>query len=320
MTDREKSLALLHMMLRIRRLEESAAELYGKGIVRGFLHLYNGQEAIAAGVLPHLQPTDRLWCTYREHGHALARGMTASTILSELAGKREGCCGGRGGSMHLFDVKLNFYGGTAIVGAHLPMAVGMAMADQKSNRNSITACFLGEGAAAEGVFHESMNLATLWKVPVLFILENNRYAMGTALTESQTSTDFSRRVAAYGLSATEVNGMDVEEVWMKTKSLTESMRSQPGPGFLICNTYRFRAHSMFDAEHYRSKEEVNEWKKKDPIITWRQRLVEQGWLDDLTWQQLQAAVDKEMKEASEAAAAGTTESPETLEKHLYGNG
>lgn len=315
---KKEAVGLLRTMVRIRRLEETAAELYGKGIIRGFLHLYNGQEAIAAGIMANLSAEDRILSTYREHGHALARGMKPDVILSELAGKKEGCCGGRGGSMHLFDSSLNFFGGTAIVGGHLPLAVGMALADRKRQRASVTVCIFGEGAAAEGIFQESMNLAALWQVPVLFAMENNRYAMGTALSRSQKSADYETRGKLLGFPTQSIDGMDVESVYSTTSDVIGQIRAKKCPALVVYETYRFRAHSMFDAELYRSKEEVTEWKKKDPIDRWKSRLIAEGMLDEKSWQAMIREAATEMEAAAGSAQSGTAETIETMEDHLHG--
>ena len=198
---RDRSLALLRQMLLIRRFEEMCAQQYSAGRIRGFLHLYIGEEAIAAGVMPSLTPDDAVVATYREHGHALARGMSAESVMAEMFGKQEGCSRGRGGSMHLFDVSKRFYGGNAIVGGGLPLAVGLALADKMQRRPRTTACFFGEGAVAEGEFHESLNLASLWKLPVVFLCENNLYAMGTAIWRSEADTDLCEKAESYSLPA-----------------------------------------------------------------------------------------------------------------------
>ncbi|HEU0079156.1 MAG TPA: thiamine pyrophosphate-dependent enzyme, partial [Longimicrobiaceae bacterium] len=242
-TDHEHGLQLLREMLRIRRFEEKCAELYSAEKIRGFLHLYVGEEAVAVGVMQALGPEDAIVATYREHGHALARGLPADGIMAEMFGRVEGCSRGRGGSMHLFDVSRRFYGGNAIVGGGIPLAVGLALADRMLGRDRVTACFFGDGAVAEGVFHESLNLAALWKLPVLFCCENNLYAMGTALSRHQARTDLALRAAGYGLAAWEVDGMDVLAVEEAAREAALAVRSGGAPVFLELRTYRFRAHS-----------------------------------------------------------------------------
>jgi pyruvate dehydrogenase E1 component alpha subunit len=243
-------------MLRIRRFEEKCAELYTLNKIHGFLHLYVGEEAIAVGVIPLLRPEDAIVSTYREHGHALARGIPADQVMAEMFGKATGCSRGRGGSMHLFDAERRFYGGHAIVSAGMPFAVGLALAEKLQGRQSVTVCFFGDGAVAEGEFHESLNLAALWKLPVLFICENNLYAMGTALPQHQSQTDIRRKAESYAIEAEQVDGMDVLAVQSAACRAIDAVRSRGTPYFLEALTYRFRAHSMYDAELYRDKREV----------------------------------------------------------------
>ncbi len=230
---RERGLHLLREMLRIRQFEDRCAELYGAGHIRGFLHLCDGEEAIAVGVMQVLNSGDAIVSTYREHGHALARGVAMGPLLAELYGKRTGCSGGRGGSMHIFDAATRFYGGNAIVGGGLPLAVGLALAEKLQGSRNLAACFFGEGAAAEGEFHESMNLAALWKLPVLFLCENNLYAMGTALARSESQTDIQVKAAAYGVRAAAVDGMDVFAVEAAVRSAADHARTGRGPVLLF---------------------------------------------------------------------------------------
>lgn len=313
----EHAFHLLGQMLRIRRFEEACAQLYQQEKIRGFLHLYIGQEAVATGVMESLEPEDAVVATYREHGHALARGMDPGAVMAEMYGKVEGCSRGRGGSMHLFDATTRFYGGNAIVGGGLPLAVGLALADKMSDRHRVTAVFFGEGAVAEGEFHESMNLAALWNLPVLFCCENNLYAMGTALERSESQTHLTIKAASYQMPAWEVDGMDVEAVEKAARMAAESVRAGGGPYFLEMRTYRFRAHSMFDPELYRSREEVEDWKHRDPIESYRRRLVEEGALSDKQWTRLEDEVAKEVEEAVSFAEAGTWESVEDLTRFVY---
>ncbi len=254
--DKPFALKLLADMVRIRRMEERCAELYGQQKIRGFLHLYVGEEAVAVGALNALRADDNLVATYREHGHALVRGMPMTSIMAEMYGKREGCARGRGGSMHLFDRSTRLYGGNAIVGGGLPVATGLALADRMQGRRALTACFFGDGAVAEGAFHESLNLAALWKLPVLFCCENNLYAMGTAIERYESQTDLCVKASSYGMPAIRVDGMDVVAIHEATQAAAELVRDGGGPMFIEFRTYRFRAHSMFDAELYRSKNEV----------------------------------------------------------------
>ena len=308
---------LLHQMLRIRRLEERAAELYTQEKIRGFLHLYIGEEAVAVGVMEAARPEDAIIATYREHGHALVRGMSAKSIMAEMYGKQEGCCRGRGGSMHLFDRDSRFYGGNAIVGGGLPLAVGLGMAEKMQDRDGIAICFFGEGAIAEGEFHESMNLAELWQLPVLFVCENNLYAMGTALSLSESQTDLTKKAESYKIPSASVDGMDVMAVEEAAQSAVQEVRAGNGPYFLECRTYRFRAHSMFDPELYRDEAEVEEWKKRDPIATFFEGMKGHGVLDDADREALEDDVAQEIDEAVAHAEDGTWEPVEDLTRFVY---
>jgi pyruvate dehydrogenase E1 component alpha subunit len=310
-------LRLLSEMVRIRRFEEKCAELYSAGKIRGFLHLYIGEEAIAAGAMPALAPEDSVFATYREHGHALARGIPARAVMAEMYGKYEGCSHGRGGSMHLFDARTRFYGGSAIVGGALPLATGCALADKMRKRNAITACFFGEGAVAEGVFHESLNLASLWKVPALFLCENNLYAMGTAIERSEADTNLCEKALSYRVPALSVDGMDVIAVRDATADAAARARAGEGPQFLEFRTYRFRAHSMFDAELYRSKSEVEAWKQRCPIKLYAERLMREGTLTAAGLQRIEAEADAEIAAAVAYADAGTWEPIESLTRDVY---
>jgi pyruvate dehydrogenase E1 component alpha subunit len=314
---RELSLGLLADMVRVRRLEEQCAERYGAGKIRGFLHLYIGEEAVAAGAMRALAPEDNVVATYREHGHALLRGVPMNAIMAEMYGKREGCSRGRGGSMHLFDAKTRFYGGNAIVGGGLPLSVGLALASSMKNEDRITACFFGEGAIAEGAFHESMNLAQLWRLPVAFFCENNLYAMGTALERSESQTDLCVKAAAFGTATLKVDGMDVAAVHEAAKQACAHVRGGNGPIFVELQTYRFRAHSMFDAELYRERSEVERWKTRGPIHTFSARLKAQGELTEAQFLELDRAALAEVRQAVEFAEAGTWEPVEDLLKDVY---
>ncbi|MFN7087192.1 MAG: pyruvate dehydrogenase (acetyl-transferring) E1 component subunit alpha [Burkholderiales bacterium] len=315
--NRDLALSLLGDMIRIRRFEEKCAELYSAGKIRGFLHLYIGEEAVAAGAMRALRPEDALFATYREHGHALARGIAAGAIMAEMYGKVEGCSRGRGGSMHLFDAATRFYGGSAIVGGALPLAVGFALAERMQGLPHITACFFGEGAIAEGEFHESMNLAALWKVPALFLCENNLYAMGTALERSEANTDLCTKAESYGVRAESIDGMDVIAVMEATQRAAERVRRGQGPLFLEFRTYRFRAHSMFDPELYRSKEEVERWKQRCPIRNFSAALRQRGWIDDAGMSAIERTADTEIAAAVAFAEAGTWEPVERLTQDVY---
>ena len=307
---------LLNEMIRIRRFEERCVEMYSKGSIRGFLHLAIGEEACSVGVMQALDPDDAVVATYREHGHALARGMSMRSVMAEMEGKQEGCSRGRGGSMHLFDVATRFYGGNAIVGGGLPIAVGLALADRMQGRRRVTACFFGDGAVAEGEFHESMNLAALWQLPVLFCCENNLYAMGTALRLTESETDLSLKAAGYRVPAWEVDGMDVLAVEEAARKAAEAIRGGGGPHFLELRTYRFRAHSMYDPDRYREKSEIEGWREHDPIAALTRQLTESGAIDAGGLETLEKDVEAEIDDAVAFAEAGTLEPVEDLERFV----
>jgi pyruvate dehydrogenase E1 component alpha subunit len=314
--DRARGLALLEAMVRIRRFEERCVELYSAAEIRGFMHLAIGEEAVAVGVIDALGPADAIVATYREHGHALARGIGADRLLAEMLGRVEGVSRGRGGSMHLFDARSRFYGGNAIVGGGLPVAAGLALADHLRGDDAVTACFFGEGAVAEGAFHETMNLAALWRLPVLFACENNLYAMGTALDRSESQTDIARKAAAYGVAARQVDGMDVLAVAEAAHRACSDIRAGGGPVLLELLTYRFRAHSMYDPERYRSKEEVAAWRERDPLDLLEARLREAGLLTDDDLAAIEARTGEEIDDAVAFARAGTLEPVEELTRFV----
>jgi len=304
---REHGLELLRRMMVIRRFEEKCVELYSAQKIRGFLHLCIGEEAVAVGALTQLTPDEAVVSTYRDHGHALSRGVSPGAIMAEMYGKQEGCARGRGGSMHLFDARTRFYGGNAIVGGGLPLAVGLALADRMQGRARATCCVFGEGAMAEGEFHESLNLASLWRTPVLFLCENNLYAMGTPIREEHAMLDLSKKADAYGVPSATVDGMDVLAVEAAAAAALDHIRREGGPYLLECRTYRFRGHSMFDGELYRDKAEVAEWKKRDPILGLIAHMKESGFFTDADLPALETACDGEVQAAVDFAEAGTWE-------------
>ncbi|MFD9890917.1 pyruvate dehydrogenase (acetyl-transferring) E1 component subunit alpha [Amycolatopsis sp. NPDC059027] len=308
---------LLRQMLRIRRFEERCVELYSAARIRGFMHLYIGEEAVATGVLQALTPEDAVVSTYREHGHALARGLPMDAVLAEMYGRTTGCSRGRGGSMHLFDADRRFYGGNAIVGGGLPVATGLALADEMAGRRRVTVCLFGDGAVAEGEFHECLNLAALWRLPVLFCCENNLYAMGTRIDRAQAETDLSARAASYGMTAVQVDGMDVLAVTEAADRAVESVRNGAGPCFLELRTYRFRAHSMYDPDRYRDKSEVEHWKDLDPIPRLITTMREEDGLDDDAITALESEVDEELDTAVATAESGPLEPVEDLTRFVY---
>ena len=308
---------LWRQMLRIRRFEAKCVELYQAQKIRGFLHLYDGEEAVAVGVCSALDAArDAVVATYREHGQALAHGVPMAPLLAEMMGKAEGCCRGRGGSMHLFDAGRRFFGGNAIVGGGLPLAAGIAMADQRLGRGAVTACFFGEGAVGEGVFHETMNLAQLWQLPVLFVCENNLYAMGVPLEDSEVETEIWRKAAAYRMPAERVDGMDPILVEAAARRALAHVRSGAGPFFLEARTYRFRAHSMFDTQAYRSREEVEGWKPLDPLERLRAWMAANHQLSDAEAAAIESAVAAEIAGAVAFAEAGTLEPVAELERFV----
>jgi pyruvate dehydrogenase E1 component alpha subunit len=300
-------------------MEELCAELYTQEKIRGFLHLYIGEEAVVTGVMSLLRPQDNVMATYREHGHALLKGVSAKSIMAEMFGKIEGCSRGRGGSMHLICTGDRFFGGNAIVAAGIPQAVGLALASKKLNEDRQTVCFFGEGAAAEGVFHESLNMAELWKIPVLFCCENNYYAMGTAIERSQAQLNLPKKAQAHNVTSDSVDGMNVLEVIEKSKKALDFIKREGRPYFLEFRTYRFRPHSMFDPELYRSKEEVIKWKEKDPITFLIENMKKNNLLTEEVRQSLERKVEEEMQEAITFAESSDYEPVEELEKYLYEN-
>jgi len=315
--NREHLHYLLKQMIRIRRFEERCVTLYSEEKIRGFLHLYNGEEAISVGLMQALTAQDALLSTYREHGHALARGVPMSDVMAELFAKQTGCSGGRGGSMHIFDCRRRFFGGNAIVAGALPLAVGLALADKMQQRPLVTCCIFGDGAVAEGEFHESLNLAKLWQLPILFVCENNLYAMGSALAITESNQKIYLKAESYGLASQAVDGMNVIEVEAAAKSACTAIRSGDGPHFIECLTYRFRGHSMFDTQLYRSSSEVDEWKKKGPIVQLTHWLEDNHQIQPGELQAIEQAVDQEIEEAVAAAQTAHFEPVETLLKHVY---
>jgi pyruvate dehydrogenase E1 component alpha subunit len=313
---RERGRHLYREMLRIRRFEAKCAELYQAQKIRGFLHLYDGEEAVAVGVMQALEERDAVVATYRDHGHALARGLPMGGLMAEMFGKVGGCSRGRGGSMHFFDRERRFFGGNAIVGGGLPLAIGIAMADKEMRAGAVTACFFGEGAAGEGEFHESMNLAELWDLPVLFVCENNLYAMGVPLETAEAETDIARKAAAYRTPAEKVDGMNPIAVEAAARKAVEAIRAGSGPFFLECRTYRFRAHSMFDAQLYRTREEIELWKERDPIPRTRKWLEENHMVSAEDLREIEASVEAEIEAAVDFAEKSGWEDVADLERFV----
>ncbi len=307
---------LLRSMMRIRQFEAKCVQLYQEQKILGFLHLYDGEEAVSVGVMEALTPDDAVVATYREHGHALARGVDAGRLMAEMLGRLEGSCRGRGGSMHIFDRARRFYGGNAIVGGGLPLALGVALADKMAKRPAVTACFFGDGAVDEGEFHETLNLAELWRLPILFVCENNLYAMGMAVERAEAETNFVRKAGSYRLAGESVDGMDVVAVERAARNAVERIRTDGEPYFLECRTYRFRAHSMFDAQLYRSKEEVEAWRKKGPIERLRAWLLENRIFKPQELERMEKEVEAEIGAAVVFAEAGTLEPIDEVERFV----
>jgi pyruvate dehydrogenase E1 component alpha subunit len=310
-------IALLQTMMNIRRFEEKAAEMYARGKIKGFLHLYIGQEAVATGAIAALRADDYIVTHYREHGHALARGLEPGRVMAELFGKATGVTGGRGGSMHLFDVSKSFFGGYAIVAGHMPLACGLALAEQYKGTNRIVANFIGDGSVNEGEFHEALNLASVWKLPVIFICENNLYGMGTAMRRVSALVEVYKRAEAYGIDAEQVDGMDVIAMDEAVSRLAAKVRAGDGPAFLEAICFRFRGHSMADAELYRTKEEVEHWRKLDPIAQFSQKLIADKTIAKADITAMQAQSDALVADAAKFAEDSPNPSLESLMRHVY---
>jgi pyruvate dehydrogenase E1 component subunit alpha len=308
---------LLWQMLRVRRFEEKCVELYSAAKIRGFMHLCIGEEAVAVGVVDALRPDDALVATYREHGQAIVRGMPMSVVFAEMFGKQTGCSRGRGGSMHLFDASLRFYGGNAIVGGGLPIAIGLALADKLRGLDHVTACVFGDGAFAEGEWHESANLAALWQLPVVFLCENNLYAMGTAIAREHAETDLATRAASYGMVAWAVDGMDAVAVRQAAGRAVELVRDGGGPCFLELRTYRFRAHSMYDPDRYRDKAEIAQWRERDPIAAQSAKLRAAGTVTEDDLARFEKDIAAEIEDAIREADAAPEEPAEDVTRFVY---
>jgi pyruvate dehydrogenase E1 component alpha subunit len=305
----------LRRMLLIRRFEEKAGEAYSLGKIGGFCHLYIGQEAVAVGSLAALGPDDYITCSYREHGHALARGISARTVMAELFGKAAGGSKGKGGSMHLFDASLGFLGGHGIVGGHIPLATGMAFAAKYRDTEQVAVCYFGEAAVNNGAFHEALNMAALWKLPAIYLCENNRYGMGTALERASAIYDISERASSYDMANEVVDGQDVLIMHAAMERAVERARSGKLPTLLEVRTYRFMGHSMSDPihGHYRTKEEVEDQRKRDPIAVWSQRLIAEGLMDETGVK----ALDKEVGDEVNDAYRFADEAPDPEAEELY---
>ena len=304
-------------MMNIRRFEEKTAEMYARGKIKGFLHLYIGQEAVATGAIAALRPDDYIVSHYREHGHALARGIEPGRIMAELFGKATGVSGGRGGSMHMFTVAKSFLGGYAIVAGHMPLACVLALAEQYKGTGRIVANFIGDGSVNEGEFHEALNLASIWKLPVIFICENNLYGMGTAMRRVSALVEVYKRAEAYGIDAEQVDGMDVLAVHEAASRLSSKVRAGEGPAFLEAICFRFRGHSMADAELYRTKEEVARWRELDPIARLSKKLIADATIAPSNIAAMQAVADSVAADAARFAEESPNPPIESLTRHIY---
>ena len=309
----------LRQMLLIRRFEEKAGEAYSLGKIGGFCHLYIGQEAVAVGSIAALGPQDYITASYREHGHALARGMTSRAVMAELFGKAAGCSGGKGGSMHLFDASLGFLGGHGIVGGHIPLTTGMAFASKYRKEDRVAVCYFGEAAVNNGAFHEALNMAALWKLPAIYICETNRYGMGTALERASAVYNISERALSYDMEREVVDGQDVLAVYRAMERAVRRGRESQLPTLLEIRTYRFMGHSMSDPihGHYRTREEVEEHRKRDPILVWSEQLKADGVIDDRAIKSLDASVATEVDDAYAFAEAAPDPEPEALWIDVY---
>ena len=308
---------MYYEMVLIRRLEEKAAELYAQGKIGGFLHLYIGQEAVSTGLISARHPEDRVITAYRDHGVAINCGLSANEVLAELLGKATGCSRGKGGSMHLADVSKNYWGGHAIVGAHLPIATGLALGDHYKGNKAVTICMFGEGATNIGYFHEGLNLAKVWSLPVLWVCENNQYGMGTAVDRASAVSEIRQKAEGYGMKNTRIDGMDVMKVYETASQMIEEIRAGSGPQLLEIVTYRFRGHSMGDPERYRRADEVKKWQEHDPIHVFRKYLMENGIMTETELDEQDEAAEKEITEAVNFAESSPEPAPEELFMHVY---
>lgn len=318
--DENELLRLYHEMVLIRRMEEESARLYQEGKIGGFLHLYIGQEAVATGLISARRPEDRVITAYRDHGAAIACGVSVDAVMAELLGKQTGTSKGKGGSMHLADVKRNFWGGHAIVGAHLPLAAGMALADQYLGKDGVTICMFGDGATNIGYFHEALNLSMVWKLPVMWVCENNQYGMGTAVERASAVGEIRQKAEGYGMPNRRIQGMNVLEVRQAAEQALAAVRGGGGPYFLEVVTYRYRGHSMGDPERYRPSDEVERWQLDDPIGIFRKHLLDEKLFDEQALEAEEAEVEREVQQAIEFAESSPEPPPEALYEDIYVEG
>ena len=317
--DRETLLRLLYQMILIRRFEEKSAEAYTLGKIGGFCHLYIGQEAVAVGALGALRPDDYVLTSYRDHGHIIAKGTSPDEVMAELYGKAGGCSAGKGGSMHLFDSSVNFLGGHGIVGGQIPLATGVAFAAKYRGTDQVTLCFFGEAAVNQGAFHESLNMAQLWKLPCVYICENNQYGMGTSLERAMSLQDVSQKAPAYNMAGEFVDGMDVLAVYEATKRAVTRAREESLPTLIEVRTYRFMGHSMSDPGNYRTRAEIEKHQERDPIKVFTQNLKEKNIVDDSAIADMEKRAREEVERAVQFAESSPEPAPEKLFTDIYAN-
>lgn len=315
--DKEMLLDWYRQMVLIRRFEQRSSELYQQGKIGGFLHLYIGQEAVAVGAIAARQEGDHVITAYRDHGHALSVGSDLGQIMAELLGKATGVSKGKGGSMHLADVERRYWGGYAVVGGHLPLAAGIALAEQYRGTDNAVLCFFGDGATNIGYFHESLNLSGVWDLPVLWICENNQYGMGTTIERASAVPRMVDKACAYGMEGEQVNGMDVLDVYEATKEALQRIRDGQGPQFLEMLTYRYEGHSMGDPLRYRTKDEVEKWREDDPIGILERHLLQEDVANQEELEEIDNAVEQEVQEAVEFAEESPLPEPEALFEDIY---
>ncbi|MBW8011935.1 MAG: pyruvate dehydrogenase (acetyl-transferring) E1 component subunit alpha [Chloroflexi bacterium] len=314
---KQEYLDLYHQMVLIRRLEECAAELYQQDKIGGFLHLYIGQEAVSTGLISARQPQDRVITAYRDHGVAINTGIGAKEVIAELLGKATGTSKGKGGSMHMADVEKNFWGGHAIVGAHLPLAAGMALGDQYMGSDAATICMFGDGATNIGFFHEALNLSKVWNLPVLWVVENNQYGMGTSVARASAVGEIRQKADGYSIPNAIADGMDVLSVRKAAVKALKHVRSGKGPFFLEFTTYRYRGHSMGDPERYREKEEIAQWEQTDPIGIYQRYLIAEKIATRAELEEIEMQAEAEIMEAVEFAETSPEPAPEELYTDVY---
>jgi pyruvate dehydrogenase E1 component alpha subunit len=315
--NKETYLEWYRIMMLVRRFEEKSAQLYGKQKIKGFCHLYTGQEAVVAGMMSAITKEDKVITAYRDHGHALAMGMSANSVMAELFGKATGCSGGKGGSMHMFSKEHNFFGGHGIVGAQIPLGAGMALAEQYQGTKNVSICFFGDGAVRQGALHEAFNMAMLWKLPVIFICENNEYAMGTSVSRTTNMNDIYKIGLAYDMPSKQVDGMKCETVHEAVFEAAENAREGNGPTFLEIKTYRYRGHSMSDPANYRTKDELNSYKDKDPLETTKATILKKKYASEKALEEMEDKIIEDVEASVEFAENSPLPDPSELFKDVY---